>query len=506
MLNSTQPTQFDTPATGNDNLNVLFVSSEAVPFAKVGGLADVVGSLPAALGREGVDARVLMPGYGFINHEQYNINYQFSFDFYHRDGKTDAHVYMCVYKGVTFYFVQAWPYFGNDDSVYAGWQWDVPRFLFFNQLIMSIAAQLKEQAGWFPNVIHANDWHTGLIPFLVANNRWRDDWAEVATLMTIHNIAYQGDHVGGYLWISGIDGRNHWLLDGDLNDNLLAIAIAYSDAVTTVSPTYAREIQYPHAGFELAGLISARSSDLYGILNGIDTDLWNPATDNKIDTNYSTDDFIEKRRQNKRKLQEFANLPQRDDVPIVGVVSRLTWQKGFDMALPALRQLYYEGHDFQFIGLGTGDAELEREMWRLSNDFPNQARAFLQYDAAFAQQIYSGCDIFLMPSHFEPCGIGQMLAMRYGALPIVRRTGGLADTVENYDDSNADYGTGFVFEWEEIEAVVGTLRWALYTYRNRPDAWQRMQHRAMLRDFSWSQSARDYINVYRKITNKHKRS
>jgi starch synthase len=202
---------------------------------------------------------------------------------------------------------------------------------------------------------------------------------------------------------------------------------------------------------------------------------------------------------NKRHLQSFCRLPIRDDVPVIGVVSRLTRQKGLDLAVPALNRLLQDT-DVQFVLLGTGDSDLEYEMYWLAQRFGDKARAFLTFDAALSQHIYSGCDIFLMPSHFEPCGIGQMLAMRYGALPLVRETGGLADTVTSYDNADADEGTGFVFQWEEPEAVLGTLRWALDTYYNRPKAWRRMQRRAMQVDFSWTKSARQYMEVYELAT------
>lgn len=485
-------------------MNVFVVSAEAVPFAKVGGLADVVGSMPAALRQEGVDARVIMPGYGFINHQKHNISRLFSFPYTHRKGTTDVHVYTCIKDGVPFYLIQGYPYFGNDDTVYTDWDWDVPRFIFFNQVAMAVAWELSERLGWFPDVFHVNDWHTSLIPFLLAQSHWKREWTEVASIVTIHNIAYQGDGVGGFLWDLGIPAREHDLLDRyDMSNNLLAIAIAYSDMISTVSPTYATEIQYKHAGYELAPLIRERSGDLRGILNGLDTDLWNPMTDKHLVSHYNDEDFMDQRAENKRHLQSFARLPIREDVPVIGIVSRLTWQKGFDMAVPALRQLLRDT-DAQVIVLGTGNPQIESDLYQLQQDFPEKAKAFLEFDAALAQHIYAGSDMFLMPSHFEPCGIGQMIAMRYGALPIVRRTGGLADTVTNYDNGDAETGTGFVFEWEEAGAVYGTLRWAIDTYYHRPKAWRRMQRRAMQCDFSWSRSAREYIDVYQQAITQRK--
>ncbi|MGB1286170.1 MAG: glycogen synthase, partial [Aggregatilineales bacterium] len=300
-----------------------------------------------------------------------------------------------------------------------------------------------------------------------------------------------------------IPGRYHPLLNRySLNNNLLGIASAFSDMVTTVSPTYATEIRYPYAGYELAGLMDDRQDDLTGILNGLDIDLWNPATDKHLVANFDTD-TLEKRLDNKRHLQSFARLPVSDDIPVIGMVTRLTPQKGLNMAIPAIRTLMQET-EVQIVILGTGHDDIEHEVWKLTQEFRNQARAFIQYDNSLASRIYGGCDLFLMPSKFEPCGIGQMLAMRYGALPIVRKTGGLADTVANYDNQDADAGTGFVFEWEQSSAVLGTMRWAVETYTQHKDAWNRMQQRAMQQDFSWKSSARQYIEVYENALNKHR--
>jgi len=485
-------------------MKILIVSAEAVPFAKVGGLADVVGSLPAALQQSEMDARVIMPGYGFIDHMKHNINRLFSFQFTHRKGITDVDVYTCIRDGVPYYFVQGWPYFGEETSVYTGWDWDVPRFIFFNQIAMAVAWQLQARLGWFPDVFHVNDWHTSLIPFLLAESHWKKEWTNVASIVTIHNIAYQGNDVGGFLWDLGIPGRHHSLLEKHhLSDNLLAIAVAYSDMISTVSPRYASEIQYAYAGYELAPLIKERSDDLVGILNGIDTNLWNPETDAKLVEHFNADKFANQRAVNKRHLQAYARLPIREDIPVIGIVSRLTWQKGFDLAVPALRQLLADT-EVQLVVLGTGDPQIEHDLWHLSNEYKWKSTVFLEFDAALAQHIYAGCDMFLMPSHFEPCGIGQMIAMRYGALPIVRETGGLADTVTNYDDGEADSGTGFVFQWEEPDAVLGTLRWAIDTYYKHPKAWRRMQRRAMQTDFSWNSSAHQYINLYRTALAKRK--
>jgi starch synthase len=317
--------------------------------------------------------------------------------------------------------------------------------------------------------------------------------------MTIHNIAYQGNHAGAWLYEQSIPARNQPdLVYQDLTDNLLAIGIGYADQVTTVSPRYAIEIHYPYMGYGLDALINRRSKDLVGILNGIDTDYWNPDTDPVIATNYNADTFTERRPDNKRELQYRCQLPIREDIPIIGLVSRLDRQKGLDLAIPAMRSVLANA-EVQFVGLGTGDPDLNHELWQMGQDFHWRARTFVEHNSNLAHLIYAGCDIFLMPSYYEPCGIGQMIAMRYGALPLVRETGGLADTVANYDNGQAEIGTGFMFNWTEVDALINTIYWALDTYHNRSIAWQRMQARAMHLDLSWQSSARQYVDLYRQI-------
>ncbi len=475
-------------------MRVLLASAEAVPFAKVGGLADVVGSLPAALRRKGVDTRVIIPGYGFIDHLEFGIEPVLNFDLHHRLGVNEVQLFCCQFDEIPYYLLQSPPYFGLEGDVYSRWDWDLERFIYLNQALMAALFHLDARAGWRPDVLHVNDWHTSLLPFLLRDHG--DRWHELATVISIHNIAYQGKDAGGFLWHAGIRGRHHPdLTSFGLTDNLLGIGIAYSDMVSTVSPRYAVEIQYPYAGYELAPLIGKRAADLRGILNGLDVDKWDPANDPTLVARFDADNFEGLRPLNKRHLQSLARLPLRDETPLIGIVSRLAAQKGFDLALPALRNLLAR-RDLQVVALGTGEARLERAFWQLDRDFGDKARACLQFDAALAQQIYAGCDIFLMPSHFEPCGMGQMMAMRYGALPLARETGGLADTVINYDNGDADIGTGFVFNWQEAQAVEGTLDWALDVYTKRPDAWRRMQERAMRTDFSWSKSAIEYIDLY----------
>ena len=483
-------------------MNILFASAEAAPFAKTGGLADVVGSLPKALRQQGIDARVIMPRYGFIDYHKYNLSYLFTFQYPRPVGTADVHVHTTIHEGVPFYFLQTWPEFGEEGQVYGGWDWDVPRYILFSQLVMAAAWELKQRTGWFPDVFHANDWHTGLLPFLLDYSRGDPNWADTRSIITIHNMAFQGEHAGGWLWQLGIPGRHQPdLVFQGLTDNLLATGIAYADTITTVSPRYAIEIQYPYMGYGLDGLIRTRLDDLHGILNGIDVDNFNPETDPAIHTNFNADNFIEKRPANKRALQERADLPVRYEVPVIGLVSRLETQKGIDLVVQAMHRLLPD-HDVQFIALGSGSPHYNHTLGEVGLRYPTRASTYIEYNVEMAQMIYAGCDIFLMPSYFEPCGIGQMLAMRYGALPLVRETGGLADTVTNYDNGTAETGTGFVFNWTETDALFNTLLWAIDVYHHRQDAWRTMQRRGMCTDFSWTKSAREYINLYRQLLDK----
>ncbi len=493
----------------NRSLKVLFTAAEVAPFAKVGGLGDVVGSLPKALRKQGVDARVLMPMYGFIDRAAYNIAPLFNFQFSRRTGLADIYISYTEYDGVPIYFLTSWPFFGEGGYLYTDWKWDVTRFVFFGQTILATMWQLKSGTGgqdaWFPDMLHVHDWHTGLAPFLLREAQRDSNWAHMGSVLTIHNMAYQGDSAGGFLWDAGVPERTQPdLIYQNKADNLLGIGIAYSDKVTTVSPRYAVEIQYPRFGEGLEGLVKVRDiqGDVEGILNGIDVDRWNPATDQWLPNRFSAEDFVEARAKNKAALQHEAGFAIRPDTPLIGMVTRLVDQKGVDLALAALRRLFVDT-DCQFVVLGTGDKILENGLWRLCNDFRWKARAYLQYDAILSQRIYGACDLFLMPSRYEPCGIGQMMAMRYGALPVVRETGGLADTVQNYDNGDGSVGTGFVFLWEEPDAVLNTLRWAIDIYRFRKDAFHKMQERAMRTDFSWDKSAREYIALYERVVARH---
>lgn len=479
-------------------MNVLFIAAEADPFAKTGGLGDVVGSLPAALRKLGIDARVLIPHYGTIDGQKYGLTYAFQYKQQRALGMADVFISKTVHHDVPVYFLRSWPFFG-EPYIYTDNNWDNQRFTFFAQAAMGAIWQLANGADgkqWWPDVIHVHDWHTGLIPFLLHTTRFVEGWNKIASVISIHNMAYQGAMAGSTLDGLGLPPRDHWALNlMNAGGDLLAIGLAYADKLNTVSPHHAFELHYPRFGEGLDPLIWIRDADFSGILNGLDMERYNPATDPHIFQKYDTNNFRTERIKNKRDLQQLVGLPVHDDVPVIGLVSRLVEQKGIDLAIDALRWLSLDT-DVQIIALGSGEDSLEYALWKLSNDFHWKVRAYTYFDPILAQRIYAGSDFLLMPSRYEPCGTSQMISMRYGCLPVVRETGGLKDTVVNYDGGPADTGNGFTFSWETPEAIVGTLRWALGTYYSNHPAIDRMQARGMAIDWGWDKSAHQYIDLY----------
>ncbi len=461
----------------------------------------MVGSLPRALRAKGVDARVAIPLYGPIKARYHDdLRYLFTYQFSRRTGTADVHIHYLEHDGVPVYFLESWPFFSGGEYIYTDLNWDRERFVFFSQAALGLAWELglgrHWGEGWFPDVLHAHDWHTALVPFLLHEARRSPEWASVASVLTIHNMGYQGWDAGGYLWAAGVPARTEPnLVYQDKTDNLLGIGIAYADKLNTVSPRHAVELHYPRFGEGLEGLILVRDADFVGILNGLDMQHNDPATDPAIPHQYDVSNFRTERPVNKRALQASLGLEQGDDIPLIGIVSRLVDQKGFDFAIPGLRWVLAET-GAQLVALGSGEPTLETHLRTLEWDFNWKARVMIGYNPALSQRIYAGADLILVPSRYEPCGLTQLLAMRYGALPVVRETGGLADTVENYDDGPADRGTGFVFQWEEDTAVRGTLRWAIDTFRYRRAAFERMQERAMRQDWSWDRPAQEYIRLY----------
>ncbi|TAK27117.1 MAG: glycogen synthase GlgA [Chloroflexota bacterium] len=474
------------------SLKILFVSAEVVPFAKTGGLADIAGSLPKALAAYGHDVRVVMPRYARIQPERFGLKTILpALTVPVDDGMETASVMEARIGGdVPVYFVGLDKYF-NREGIY-GYPDDGERFVVFCRAILEMLKGLA----WRPDVIHCHDWHTAIIPNWT-KTLYRNDpfFRDVATVYTIHNLAYQGVFGFRILEIAGLDelGYVHHPETSDLNDvvDLMARGIVFADVVTTVSPRYAQEILTPEHGERLDPLLRERENRLFGVLNGVDYDEYDPAHDPYLDFNYTVDD-LDRRVKNKQALQREAGLQEDPNIPLVGLISRLTDQKGFDI----LGAIFDHVLDLnvQFVLLGTGDQHYHSMLTRLAREHPTQLALFLTFNAPLAQKIYAGTDMFLMPSRFEPCGLGQMIAMRYGSIPIVRATGGLADTVDNYDPAR-ETGTGFVFQRYEGHELFAALVRALENYRHR-DAWRRLQQRCMRQDFSWRASAGKYVDLY----------
>jgi starch synthase len=478
----------------NTPLNILIMAAEMVPFAKTGGLADVVGALPKALRAQGHDVRVAIPRYGRIDPQRFAMQpalepYPVPMD----DHNVEAALLTTTAPGnLPVYFVDNEQYYARD-GIYM-YEDDADRFIFFCRAVLEGLRHLH----WRPDVIHCHDWHTALVPNWL-KTVYRDDpfFAGTACVYTIHNLAYQGIFGHRVLEIAGVnefDFEAHPDIP-HLNEavDFMGRGIYYADIITTVSPTYAMEILTPERGERLDPLLRDRQDRLFGVLNGIDSELNNPATDAYIAAHYHAQDLHGKHIC-KLDLQHEAGLPQAPHIPIIGVISRLADQKGFDLIDQVVEALLRD-HDVQLIILGTGDQRYHERLATLRIRYPQRLALFLTFKAALAQKIYAGSDMFLMPSRFEPCGLGQMIALRYGTIPIVRSTGGLTDTVHDYDPVTTA-GNGFAFQPYEPSALYGALVRALEHYRE-PVTWQRLVQRAMAADHSWDASARRYVELYR---------
>lgn len=477
--------------------NILMVSSEAVPYIKTGGLADVVGSLPRYMNKEEYDVRVILPKYACMN-SRFVPELQFVCHFYVQLNwrKQYAGIFKAEHKGVTYYFVDNEFYFAGNGP-YNNIHEDVEKFAFFSKAVL----QALPCIDFKPDVIHCNDWQTGLVPVLLKTEFASDAYyCDMKAVFSIHNMKFQGRwHVREIMDVTGMlqELFTSDKLESYGEANYLKGGCVYADAISTVSPSYAVDITTPEGGEGLDGLMRARRDDLYGIVNGIDYDDFNPMTDPAMVRHFSADTVAEGKAANKQALQQSMGLPEKEDAFLIGMVSRLTDQKGFDLVAYVMEEML-STMNVQFVILGTGEYRFEEMFHYFQSKYPDKISSYIGYSEEKAHQIYASCDAFLMPSLFEPCGLSQMMSMRYGTIPIVRETGGLKDTVVSYNEYE-NTGTGFSFVTYNAHDMLHVIRYAYEVFNHRKEDWNNIVQRAMKEDFSWDASARKYEALYSKL-------
>lgn len=476
-------------------MQVLFVTPEVHPLIKVGGLGDVSGALPAALRRLGVDVRLLVPGYPQVleglpevRETGWGLEILPGFDARLRQGELPEGEPIYILDCPKLYTRVGGPY---SDMQGHDWQDNALRF----GALCRMAGLLSRDNGIFkPDLIHCNDWTTGMVPMFMERA-----WYAPKSLITIHNIAFHGLFARDIIPVLGLPGDGFNMSGYEFNGmvSFLKAGLVYCDSVVAVSPNYAEEVQTPAYGCGLHGLMHERRDSLSGILNGIDTTEWDPATDALIFAPYDAD-HLKVKQENKRALCERLGLSTDPHVPLLGLVSRLTYQKGIDLLLEVFPKALEQGAQIAILGLG--ESKVEHELQKFAGQYPGRVSLVLGYDESLSHQIEAGADIFLMPSRFEPCGLNQMYSMRYGTPPLVRRTGGLADTVVDTTPANLDAGTatGFVFKKEDPKELYQCLLRALLVFRDKP-TWRQIQRAGMACDFSWDASARGYMKEYERI-------
>ncbi len=474
--------------------NILFVASECVPFIKTGGLADVVGALPKYVNKEEYDIRVLIPNYKSIP-QKYKSQMRYKTHFYMDLAWRTQYVGILEMEldGVKFYFIDNEFYFAGDKPYGEIYQ-DIEKFAFFSKAALSALPVLDFR----PDIIHCHDWQTGLVPVMLHDSFQNNPFYHgIKSIMTIHNLKFQG------IWdkktVQDITGLSSYYFAPDKLEaygdaNYLKGGIVYADMVTTVSQTYAEEIKTPFYGEGLDGLMNARSNCLRGIVNGLDYDVWNPETDTYIVNNYNAVNFRKEKVKNKTELQKELGLAVNDKIFTVGIVSRLTDQKGLDLVDYVIEELC--APDMQFIVLGTGDPKYENLFRHYEWKYKDRVSANIYYNNERSHKIYAACDAFLMPSLFEPCGLSQLMSLRYGTVPIVRETGGLKDTVEPYNQYE-NTGTGFSFRNYNAHEMLNAVRYAKDVFYNHRREWNKIIDRGMAMDFSWKTSAKQYEELYK---------
>lgn len=474
-------------------MKIWFVAAEAAPFIKTGGLADVIGALPKALLHDGHDVRVALPKYRDIPATYMDqMEHLGSVEVPVGWRKQYGGVEYLKWDGVPVYFIDNEYYFGRE-GVYGHWD-DGERFAFLNRAALEVLPLID----FSPDIIHCHDWHTAMIPLLLREHYHEAFYNGTHTVFTIHNLLYQGifpaevlgDLLGlpySYFTPEGVEYHG--------NVSFMKAGLVFADHVTTVSPTYAEEIKTEYYGYGLDPLLRSLGHRLTGIVNGVDTQLYDPGTDQEIASRYRGD--LQAKRANKPLLQKELGLPEAPDVPLISMVTRLVEPKGLDLVTRVLDEwLHFD--EVQFVLLGTGDYAYEDWFWKAAKRHPDKLAVEIRFSDALSRRIYAGSDIFLMPSHFEPCGISQLLALRYGTIPVVRETGGLNDTVRAYNEFTGE-GNGFTFHNFNAHDMLYTLRRALDFYK-RPEHWEKIVNNAWSGDYSWNTSARQYAEIYRQLS------
>jgi starch synthase len=474
-------------------MKVLFAASEAVPFAKTGGLADIVGTLPRALKKLKVDARIIVPIYGDIPEKFRNEMRLISVETVQLGWRRQyCGLFEMQHEGVTVYFIDNEYYFRRK-GLYSFYD-EAERFGFFSKAVLDVIPRLN----WTPDIIHCHDWHVGMIPVLLRSTYCKAPWcANTKTLCTVHNLEYQGvfpDSILGDMFNLDHDRKAVGALEFYGMVNFLKGGLEYADYISTVSPSYAKEIQTRYWGEKLDGVLTRRQGRLVGIVNGIDPDLYNPANDKALFANYSTRSFKGKLA-NKLQLQQQMGLEQRADLPLFGIVSRLVKAKGFDLVHRVLDEMMADGA--QIIVLGAGEPQQEELFRDAARRYPGKVSVQIGYDDTLARRIYAGSDMLLMPSHKEPCGISQLIAMRYGCIPLVREVGGLQDTVEPFNPATHE-GTGFTFANYNAHDMLHVIRLASSVFKDKK-RWAVLMKSAMKEDHSWKASAQEYVSLYGRI-------
>ena len=469
---------------------VLLAAAECAPLSKTGGLADVVGTLPKSLNKLGMDARVITPYHKVIK-EKFGSKVEHMFHFFVDLGWRHqyAGVERLVLDGVTIYLIDSEYYFG--DKIYRGGYAEGEQYAFFCKAVLDAMPNL----GFTPEIVHCNDWHTAMIPMLAKTQYKNSMQCSRKYLISIHNIMYQGKYDFGYVKdLFGVDDSYYTAEYMELNGcaDFLKAGCVFADKISTVSPTYSWEIRYPYFGEGLEGILNARSAELSGILNGIDTKFFNPKTDKALPARFSVEDLSGKA-ECKAALQKRFCVDVRPEVPVFAMVTRMTEQKGFELVMYVLEELM-ANENMQFILLGTGDDKYENFMRSIQSRYPGKVGIYIGYSEELSHLVYAGSDFFLMPSRFEPCGLSQMIAMRYGSLPIVRETGGLKDSVMPYNKFTGE-GDGFSFKNYDAIEMKDCIKTALCCYKDR-EIMNGLITSAMNQDFGFARSAKEYVRLY----------